>query len=92
MKSVYASVNWSFCVGLIMDSTAGWVRLPSCVYMCSRAIYPVQNECIKEICQEMDLHKNILQITHKRNVETNLHSYVETKENNKTHFFIIHEI
>jgi hypothetical protein len=40
----------------------------------------------------MDLHKNILQITHKRNVETNLHSYVETKENNKTHFFIIHEI
>jgi hypothetical protein len=50
-----------------MDSTANkCVKLSSRVYMCLRTICPVQNECIREICQEMDLHKNILQTTHKK--------------------------
>jgi hypothetical protein len=43
---------------------------------------------IREICQEMDLHKNILEINHKRNVETNLHGYVENKGNKK--FFLLY--
>jgi hypothetical protein len=57
--------------------------------VCLRAVCPVQNECIREICQEMDLHKNILEITHKRDLETNLHGYVETK-GNKKHVFLLY--